>query len=108
MTKFLKTIPVGLWVLAITLLMPGFAFATGASAGAMPWDTTLMRVQEEATGPIAQGVAVISIFSIGILLITGRSGEGLMKKFMEYGLGIGLMFEGAVVVGYFFVGGVAL
>lgn len=92
----------------ISLLMtPLSAFATGAAAGAMPWDTTLMRAETELTGPLAQGLAVVVIAATGIGWMTGHDGS-FMKKMMFTAFAIGMTFEAVVVVQYFFVGGVAL
>jgi len=73
----------------------------------MPWDLTLMKAQEEMSGPLAQGIAVVSVAATGIMWATGQS-EGMMKKMMIIAFGICFIIEAPVVVGYFFVGGVSL
>ncbi|MDA8149605.1 MAG: TrbC/VirB2 family protein [Nitrospiraceae bacterium] len=83
------------------------AYATGAAAGSMPWDYTLNSVIMEMTGPIAQGIAIITIVLLFWGMTQSQGHEGA-QKFFKVGLGIAGSLEAGTVATRFFMGGASL
>lgn len=67
-----KTILVLGMIFALALLLgPGLAHAAGAGGGALPWDTPLITLRQDLTGPVAFTVSLLAFFVCGISLVFG-------------------------------------
>jgi type IV secretion system protein VirB2 len=90
------TLALGLFVLAF-LITPDIAHAAGAGGGAMPWDTPLMTLRNDLTGPVAFTLSLLAFFVAGVALVFG----GEMSHFtrgMVVAVMVGAMLAGIVNV----------
>jgi type IV secretory pathway VirB2 component (pilin) len=87
-----------------TTLFPSNARASTMAGGGMPWDYTLNAAIMELTGPIAQGIAIVTIVVMFLMMTMSEHGAGL-KSFFRIGLGISGALEAGIIITRFFMGG---
>lgn len=92
-------------VLAITLLAPGTAWATGSN---MPWEQPLQQLLDSVQGPVAKVVAVIIIITTGLALAFGESSGGF-RRMIQIVFGLSIAFAASTFfLTFFSFGGGAL
>jgi type IV secretory pathway VirB2 component (pilin) len=87
-----KKVVLVLGVFALALFLPGLAHAA-AAGGQMPWDTPLVTLRNDLTGPVAFTLSLFAFFVAGVALIFG----GEMSHFVR-GMVMSVMV-GAMLVG---------
>ena len=55
---------------AFFVFMPGIAHASTAGGG-LPWDTVLVTLENDITGPVAFGISLLAMVACGAALIFG-------------------------------------
>lgn len=88
----------GVW-----LAMAGSALA-GGGGGALPWDTTLTTIQNDATGTIATTLTTASVVGAGLMWGIAEHGSGV-RKFSSLAFGGAAALGAAQVVTGLFGGG---
>ena len=74
----------GAWVVAIVLLAPVTVWAQGAS----PWLQAITVLENAFTGPIARGLALISIVCGGLMFAFGEGGSKKAMAGIIFGVGM--------------------
>ena len=74
----------GAWVVAILLLAPVTVWAQGAS----PWLQAITVLENAFTGPIARGLALISIVCGGLMFAFGEGGSKKAMAGIIFGVGM--------------------
>jgi type IV secretion system protein VirB2 len=77
---------------ALALLAAQNAFATGG--GGLPWDSAIVALQGDLTGPVATGISVIAFLAAGAALVFGEELGGIAKKLMYVVLGVAFIVMG--------------
>jgi type IV secretion system protein TrbC len=60
-----------LTLLLLALVLPDIAHAAGAGGGNMPWDTPLVTLRNDLTGPVAFTMSLLAFVVCGVALIFG-------------------------------------
>ncbi len=68
------------------------AFATGA--GGLPWDSAIIQLQSDLTGPVATAISVIAFLAAGAALVFGEELGGIAKKALFVVLGVAFIVLG--------------
>lgn len=78
-------------VMAVMTLIPTMCFAS------MPWDTPLSNLKNDLTGPVAQGITVITIVITGLMIAFGEGGAA-GRKMMQIVFGMACALGGAQAI----------
>ena len=76
---------------AAVLLAPSAAFAAGAN---MPWEGPLDQIVQSLTGPVAKGLGVLAIVSVGFGFAFSEGGSTL-RRVLGIVLGLSIAFAAA-------------
>jgi type IV secretion system protein VirB2 len=68
------------------------AFAT--TAGKLPWDDAVSKLQSDLTGPVATAISVIAFLAAGAALVFGEELGGIAKKALYVVLGVAFITLG--------------
>jgi type IV secretion system protein VirB2 len=71
----------GMLAILFLILHPVSALAT-QQGGGMPFDDTLKKIRDSATGPLAAGLAIVGVIVAGGTLIFGGEIGGFFKSLM--------------------------
>ena len=77
---------------AVFLATMSNAFATGA--GGLPWDSAIIQLQSDLTGPVATAISVIAFLAAGAALVFGEELGGIAKKALFVVLGVAFIVLG--------------
>lgn len=97
----------GLTVIALLMLIPELALATGtdaASTTTMPWEGPLQTIMQSITGPVAMVIALVGITIAGGMLIFGGELGEFGRRLVMLVLVMGLLLMAANVIGGLFTG----
>jgi len=89
--KSKKNLILFLFCLTVITIIPTICFAS------MPWDTPLTTIKDDLTGPVAQGVTVITIVITGLMIAFGEGGAA-GRKMMQIVFGMACALGGAQVI----------
>jgi type IV secretion system protein VirB2 len=73
------------------MLAPGAAFAAGTN---MPWEGPLDQIVQSLTGPVAKGLGVLAIVSVGFAFAFSEGGSTL-RRVLGIVLGLSIAFAAA-------------
>jgi len=73
------------------LLAPSAAFAAGTN---MPWEGPLDQIVQSLTGPVAKGLGVLAIVSVGFAFAFSEGGSTL-RRVLGIVLGLSIAFAAA-------------
>lgn len=73
------------------LLVPSSAFAAGTN---MPWEGPLDQIVQSLTGPVAKGLGVLAIVSVGFAFAFSEGGSTL-RRVLGIVLGLTIAFAAA-------------
>ena len=76
---------------------PVLAAPAGGGGGGLPWESTLQRLQQSLSGPVASAVAVIAVAAAGMILAMGGVGT-LARIALSLVIGLGLALGANSVV----------
>ena len=103
--KFNKARNIALFtMLALALIAPEQAFATG-TAGGLPYESWLTSLQNSVTGPVAFGISIIGIVVAGGVLIFGGDLNGFFRTLIFIVLVMALLVGANNVMTSFFGAG---
>ena len=74
-----------------TVLVPSAAFAAGVN---MPWEGPLDQIVQSLTGPVAKGLGVLAIVSVGFAFAFSEGGSTL-RRVLGIVLGLTIAFAAA-------------
>ena len=74
-----------------TVLAPSAAFAAGVN---MPWEGPLDQIVQSLTGPVAKGLGVLAIVSVGFAFAFSEGGSTL-RRVLGIVLGLTIAFAAA-------------
>jgi len=80
-----------LTVAALAIAMPKAAFAAGTD---MPWEGPLDQIVQSLTGPVAKGLGVLAIVSVGFAFAFSEGGSTL-RRVLGVVLGLSIAFAAA-------------
>ena len=83
-----------LWTMAAAAamaLLPSAAFAAGTN---MPWEGPLDQIVQSLTGPVAKGLGVLAIVSVGFAFAFSEGGSTL-RRVLGVVLGLSIAFAAA-------------
>ncbi len=83
-----------LWTIAAAAamaLVPSAAFAAGTN---MPWEGPLDQIVQSLTGPVAKGLGVLAIVSVGFAFAFSEGGSTL-RRVLGVVLGLSIAFAAA-------------
>jgi type IV secretion system protein VirB2 len=75
----------------VALIIPRAAFAAGTN---MPWEGPLDQIVQSITGPVAKGLGVLAIVSVGFAFAFSEGGSTL-RRVLGVVLGLSIAFAAA-------------
>lgn len=85
-------------VFSVALLILVFwAIPAFAGGSGMPWESSLLDIQQSLQGPVAKGIAIIAIIVTGLSFAFGEGGP-VFKKGMGVALGLSVAFGASAFV----------
>ena len=76
------------------LLMGCYGFAHATTSGGLPWDSALMTLQNNLTGPVATAISTVAFLAAGAALVFGEELGGIVKKLLAIVMAVALIVLG--------------
>lgn len=81
--------------LALSIGLFGFfGTARAATSGSLPWDSALMTLQNNLTGPVATAISTVAFLAAGAALVFGEELGGIVKKLLAIVMAVALIVLG--------------
>ena len=68
--------------------------ALASTTGGLPWDSAILTLQDDLTGPVATAISVIAFLAAGAALVFGEELGGIAKKGLYVVLGVAFIVLG--------------
>lgn len=85
----IRILPFAAFLLTVFTAAQSYA----ASAG-MPWEGPISKIVSSITGPVAKGIGILAIVSVGVGLAFSEGGSGL-RKVLGPVMGLAIAFSAA-------------
>jgi len=93
------------FLFALAVILPGQAWASSTSGGALPWETPLQTVASSLTGPVAYAISLIGVVVTGAMLIFGGEINEFARRIIMLVLVVALLVSATNLLSALFTTG---
>lgn len=100
MKQSMKILAILVALICLSVFLTSYTWA--AQTTGMPWEGPIDTVRNSLSGPVAYGVAIISILAAGFMFMVNKGTDGILHTILNVAITVSIMLGAVTIINAFF------